>query len=368
MEQQTDILIVGAGVIGSASAWFASHLDASITVLERHRAGQGGATKISRGLLRVYEPQEALAPWAAQGLRFYLHWPQQQLGLSPTCHPGLLYRLKPEHISYAQTFVDTHHTEDYPIRLQTFSALKAHFPQLRWYDKDWVVYEPLGGYGDPIQTAQQFMHSAQSNCVRFYEQQTVLQFKRTENGRWRITTSDNHWIARTLILCTGAYTSDWFPELDLRTRSIAIPIFQAMQPIPFPVIDEVINTYMRPLHSNEFIVGSQQFDYGHWSDWTDQASEQQIADSHRRVQLLLPDVQPSLEQQYTLGFDGYTSNFLPILENDYQEPGLILVTGLSGRGYKMAPAIGQWVQEQLQQTYGYAKQPRRTHEGLDAHA
>lgn len=357
MEQRTDILIVGAGVIGSACAWFASHLDADITVLEQKRVGSAGSTSISRGLLRVYEPQEALAPWAAKGLHFYRNWPHQQLGVAPTCHEGLLYRIAPENLAYAESFVCDYNTDEYPIRLLRFASLKSQFASLNWSNDDWVVFEPFGGYGDPIKTAQRFLDGAITKGVKLHEQHTVQTFEQTKEGLWRVTSKEGVWLTRTLIIAAGAYTSDWFPELDLRTRSIAIPVFQAPQSLPCPVIDEIASTYLRPLPGCEFIVGSQCYDYGHWSDWTDQASPQQIEDSANRVKSILSDSQASDEQKKTLGFDGYTSDFMPILEPGVNQQGLMLVIGFSGRGYKLAPAIGQWVQNELHSRYKYTLIP-----------
>jgi len=355
MINHSDILIIGAGVIGSACAWFTSDLAAKVTIIDPKEPGCGGSSAISRGLLRVYEPQQALVPWAAQGVGFYQNWPDAELGNNPTCQQGILYRLAPENIAYAKAFVNQFNCPSYPIELVKFSQLKAGFSelsQLSWNNDDWVIYEPNGGYGDPTLTSQRFVEAAsQKNCQ--VVQQAVTSFHRQDNGLWLVETDQGQWQTRTLVVAAGAYCTDWFADLQMRTRTIAIPKFKAKQALLLPIIDEIETCYMRPLANGEFIAGSQVYNYGHWSDWDNQASQEQINDSQQRVDRLMQQAKPTAGQDKTLGFDGYTTDFMPIMETDYQQPGCILLTGFSGRGYKMAPAIGQWLAAILVEQYGY---------------
>lgn len=343
MKPGSDVLVLGGGVIGTSIAWFAAKEGLNVSLIEKGGIGQGGATAVSRGILRVYDPLKPLADLSLEGVSFYLNWPEN-LGESPTRHPGMIYRLKEENLTTAETLIRSLDNGDYPLALCRFGELKDRFRDLRWQDDDWVIYEPRGGFGDPLLTAKRFATGAAEQGATIHEHTTVREICYEKAGYWRVTTHGETFFSKVLVLAMGAATTDLLNSLPQRTRSIAISRFKAKgQASETSVIDEKSGTYLRPLDEQHFIAGSQQYAYTHWSLLGDQSSAVQQADAEDRVGGVLTDCALAEDQSNTLGFDGYTEDFLPLVQFADDHPHLILATGLSGRGYKMSPAIGRQV-------------------------
>jgi len=358
MLHKSDIAIVGGGVIGSAIAWFASQLTASVTLIDRGQVGTFGATSVSKGLLRVYDPDPVLADLGRAAIKFYLDWPVIQLGASPTHHCGLIYRLKPQHVVYAQTFVAKHCTDQYPIALSRFAEMKEHYPQLQWRPDDWVIHEPLGGYGDPVATARGFAQGAVKNGVKLLERMPVTGVREEKDGYWIVASPVGEVRARVVIVAGGALSVEVLRGLSLQTRTIAIPKFRSKQEVVgHAAIDEIAGTYLRPTSVHSVVAGSQIHSFSDWRSVTDTASELQQADAHLRLRSSMSGTFLDSNQNGSQGFDGYTPDLRPLLGSIHHGSGLIAATGFSGRGYKMAPAIGSRVAHELVESYGFSGEP-----------
>ena len=351
MEKNLNITVVGGGVIGTSIAWFLSYLKADITLIEQGQIGGGGATHISKGILRLYDPQIELAKIAKVGVNFYLNWPAHQLYASPTTHKGMMYRLSPKNLKYAQNFVSQFTSDQYPIYLYPYEKIKLENQQLNWNDQDWVIYEPLGGYGDPIKTAKYFSLGAKENGITILENKLIQKIERIKNNKWKLVTSKKEIYTDIIVLAAGAYSKDLFDFLPLTTKTIGIPKFELTKgALEKSIIDEISETYLRPLQKNAFVAGSKVSENSHWTCLNKEATYEQREDAKNRVKKILIPNCNLIEQDNTLGFDGFTSDFRPIL-NMGEKAGLYIATGFSGRGYKMAPAIGSLVSKKISEDY-----------------
>lgn len=72
-----DVVVVGAGVIGLATAFELLRAGRSVTVLERGTLGRGGASWAAGGILSPLDPADvdpALLPWIRESLAGYAQW------------------------------------------------------------------------------------------------------------------------------------------------------------------------------------------------------------------------------------------------------------------------------------------------------
>ncbi|MGF2506831.1 FAD-dependent oxidoreductase [Ralstonia pseudosolanacearum] len=69
-----DVAIVGAGLAGAAAAHFCAQRGLRVALVEAASAGAGGATAHSRGIVRVYDPSEALMALGQRGTAFWRGW------------------------------------------------------------------------------------------------------------------------------------------------------------------------------------------------------------------------------------------------------------------------------------------------------
>ena len=340
----TQVCVVGGGVIGASIAYFLSRANIQVVLLESALIGSTGATGRSRGILRVYDPLPPLARLGKIGVQFYLKWAEAgDLGSSPTRHGGLLYRLHSQSVAQARAIAAALDSEELPLIVTRYAELKERHKSLGWNDADWVIFEPRGGYGDPLLTAQKLIAASRARGATVLERSKVQRLVRLPHD-WRVHVQDLRVTARVVVLATGAYSTDLICDLPSYTRSIPIPSFSSHEPLPSAaVVDEIAHTYLRPESAHQFVAGCQVFSEGHWSELPAEVTPSQVVDARDRAALVLPMNVELTSIGGTSGFDSYTRDLMPLIGHISQAPDLIVATGLSGRGYKMAPAVGMAV-------------------------
>lgn len=356
----TEVAIIGGGVIGASIAYFISQTGVKSLLIERGQIGKEGSTSVSKGILRVFDPILELAQISTIGMDYYLNWEKNQApGASPTHHSGMLYRLKPENVANAQQVIDAVHSEAYPIYLNQTPDSTLKQSGVDWQTADAMIYEPKGGYGNPTLTAQRFLQGAQKNGTQVFDNTTVLSIHPVLNHsehRWELSTPEQSIRCNQVIVAGGAYCMDLLVNLACYTRSISIPEFKIdstdFRATSVSLIDEVENTFIRPLDDSRFIAGSQLFEMTHWSNLTKTVNHRQVYDAQTRAQKTLHDSIQLSSHGGETGFDAYTQDLMPLMGELEQSQGIYLASGFSGRGYKMAPAVGMGVSEWLCQIYG----------------
>lgn len=356
MHLNVDICVIGGGVIGSSIAYFTSASNARIALLERSQVGKAGATAVSRGILRVYDPLLPLAQLSKSSLTYYSRWAEMgAYGTTPTCHSGMLYRLNQRNVEQAQRIVENLSDNDYSVYLGPLRDINVDVGDLAWSASDYVIYEPHGGFGDPAATAQQFMKGAQNRGARLLENTSVLSIEQEKNQQWRVITPEHVLTTSVVVVAAGAYISDVIHSTSCYTRSIPIVCLKQKinHGVTSSIIDEISNTYIRPLNTEQFIAGSQLYDKGHWSNLQQEINIHQINDALKRTSKVLNNSSKLEVQSGVVGFDAYTEDLLPLVGEFADQVGLYFATGFSGRGYKLAPAIGIGIAQALAEKYGF---------------
>lgn len=345
MANQWDIIIIGAGLAGSALAENISQSGLRTLLIESAEPGSGGASARSRGIVRVYDPNPVLMQYNIGGVHEWRRLNQRCSGLFRQC--GILYLLKEEHLLGAQAQLQAFSTSDYPIELISHQQAKTLIPGLNIPAQAGVLYESMGGYVNPRMACQLLAHQAREQGVELLE---GVQVKRVESQSQGVRVYTSHQVlsARLAVIAAGAHSRTLLPDILMFSRSIPLTQLYSIdaQAPQICLIDEHSGSYMRPGSASFVFAGGGPQDDATLPDALPQSDNTHCVNL-QLAQQMLADTPLQLSHGWD-GYDGYTTDFLPhttLLTTRH----LALFCGFSGRGAKYIPYVARQFSQQIQE-------------------
>ncbi|MDP2226031.1 MAG: FAD-dependent oxidoreductase [Moraxellaceae bacterium] len=321
--------MVGAGIAGASLAYMLLCQGLRVAVIEAGIAGGQGASALSGGIVRSYDPDPLLADLSAAGLALFQSW--EALGLpgpSPYRASGC-YWLSSGHIASA-TVAGSH---------MQYGRLDD-FPALDFIDESRaavnVLFEPGGGYGCPRAFCAQLVAECRRRGALVLEHTRVERISREGAGPLSVHCLASLLTTRQLALCTGSGLSAFLDIPESFSRSI--PLLTVTSPdlqLKAPLIDTEHSTYFRPLNGQHFQCGSQRWAFLQESG----PSPEEIREDalERLFAVLGRKVHVEVVSQ-GIAYDVYHSSFRPWIGHVDAEQQIMLASLYSGRGFKYALA------------------------------
>lgn len=359
MTETADVVIVGGGLEGAASAWaLAERGITNVVVAERNTVGSGMTGK-SSGIVRCHYGVSSLAAMANAGLEVFEN-PQKYLGEQA------------DDIGFRQTgYVVGVGEPNVGAMRKSLAAQRAVGVQTEEIDaaevaKMWpfadlepfaaFAWEPRGGYGDAYQTAQAFAAAARSAGVRV-RQSTAVQNLTTVGDRVTgVKLADGGEIsAETVVVATGAWTRPFLAQhgIDVPIRVVReqiVLIDPGVELGPVPVFSDLVSLqYIRPEPDGTVLFGN--------SDLAAQDSSAEDPDPDNYLNRATDDFVDITVDKVGTRFPGFpdasitssyagcydvTPDWNPVISRTDLD-GLVVAAGFSGHGFKIAPAVGRLV-------------------------
>jgi glycine/D-amino acid oxidase-like deaminating enzyme len=382
-----DVIVVGAGVAGAATAFHLSRLGAGdVLVVDRDTAGSGMSSR-SSAMIRMHYTFRPEVELAVRSDRMFDDW----TGL--TGRPAFVRRTGFARIvpfgEEDALRANVAMQRDCGARTETLAAagFAAVAPGIRTEDLTEVAWEPGGGYGDGALVAGDLLAAARERGVR-YQPHTAVQALLREGDRVTgIQTRDGPEHAGIVVAAAGV----WSPALlasigvdlpiETEFHQVAVLSHAPGQGTPIACIDSTTQSYFRPEAGGTMtLVGSftgprgidpdrvapppvaspasapspGPAQRGAWGtpehaqgtalmssgpgDWADGLAELVGAAARRVPALADAGIVRGVTGVYDMTPDGR-----PMLGELPGLSGLVLATGFSGTGFKISPAVGEAV-------------------------
>jgi glycine/D-amino acid oxidase-like deaminating enzyme len=337
-----DLAIIGGGLCGAAIGYECAKLGIAVLLLERATLGGGGATRHSRGIARLYDPNPALMRWAGEGVDCWRNW--QLPGPAPFTSCGVVTLLSDQNVDMARRAVQEYHRDNYRLILLRHSSLVDRYPWLKMTDEGcgdrFAIFEPDGGYCDPRLATALYGHAIRQLGGTVLEDATVTKLQ-WSSSRVEMTVGRRCVEAKLAVLAAGADAPKFMARLPISARPIWLSCFKGETRVPnCCVLDETTGAYLRPEPARHFYCGGAD-DVGGGMDDDPIALMDVVHQEHeRKCRDLLHDA-PSRALYGMRGADGYTSDHLPLLGFRDDHPTICLAAGFSGRGAKYIPAVAK---------------------------
>lgn len=349
MADTADVIVIGAGVQGSALAFHLASRGARVIVVERSTIA-AGATGRSSGLVRVHYEllAEAKLAWAAQA--WFRAWAERVGGDSGFTVTGFLWMEPSANRARLAANSAAHRALGVDSQLVEADEIRRLAPCLEVGDEV-AAYEPDSGYADPTMTATSLMAAAKARGARLIQGAEATAIGQAGGRVTGVRTSKGDVDAPVVVNAAGGWARrvGELAGMDLPIRVwrhdtgyLGVP---ASVPRPIPVvIDNANGMYTRPEGGDMILVGLEDDDQIGGSpdrDTSDAAPDFRERAAERVIRRFPGLIDGEFRTSHS-GQDGLTPDqhaFLGGVGSAGPE-GFYLDCGHSGTGFKTAPAIG----------------------------
>jgi sarcosine oxidase subunit beta len=355
LPKTADIVLLGAGVMGTSIAFHLAQRKAgNVIILDKDHVGHGASGR-SSALIRMHYSFPPEVQLALVSLRIFKQW-RELVGEAGDFHKtGFVRIVHPNESQRLRLNVEMQRRLGANVQLIDRAQLKELEPDWAVDDLDLAAYEPDSGYGDGAGVANDFLSRARELGVTYLPRTCATGF-RVDNGRISgVDTNRGGIETQRVIVATGSAT----PTL-LRHVGCDLPIEPEYHQVAIlknapemkgggcACIDSVSATYFRSDGPDKFLVGDF---YGQRGidpeNYLQTASLDSLEELIERASRRVPKLQRAEVMRGVTGVYDMTPDSRPLLGEIPGVGGLFVCAGFSGMGFKIAPAVGLVMSELL---------------------
>jgi sarcosine oxidase, subunit beta len=347
-----DVVIVGGGIEGAASAWALSQRGiTNVVVAERDTVGSGMTGK-SSGIVRCHYGVSSLAAMATVGLEVFEKADEifghdigfRQTGYVVGVGEANVAALHKNLAAQRAVGVQTEEINRAEVaRMWPFADLEP-FAAFGW--------EARGGYGDAYQTAQAFAVAARTAGVRFRQRCEVAGLLLDGDKVTGVRLTDGSEISTgTVVVATGVWTKPFLTPygIDVPIRAVReqiVMIRPGVQIGSVPVFSDLVSLqYIRPEVGGDVLFGNSDLSDVNVADpdnYLNRADDAFIDLTVDKVGTRFPGFTDAAISSSYAGCYDVTPDWNPVISKTGID-GLVVAAGFSGHGFKIAPAVGRLV-------------------------
>jgi sarcosine oxidase subunit beta len=352
MNNNADVIIIGAGIHGASLAFHLTRRGMKPIVLER-RFLAAGATGRSSGLVRMhydFEPESRLA-WSS--FQYFRNWKEIVGGDCGFTRTGFLQLVRTEYEDHLKANVAMHQRIGIPSLLVRSEDVRRLAPAFRTDDFCFAAYEPESGYADPNSATASFMQIARERGAQLIQECQVTDILMSNGKIKGVETNKGAFSAPIVVNAAGPWAAEVgrMAGLDLpidtwRHDTMFVRRPTELGPSHPTVIDDINAMYFRPETGGLTLVGLEDENpIGESPDGdTDHAKPGFVERAVDRICLRIPSMEQASLHSAHGGYDGITPDQRAILGPAGLE-GFYLACGFSGTGFKIGPAVGACMSE-----------------------
>jgi glycine/D-amino acid oxidase-like deaminating enzyme len=347
-----EVIVVGGGIVGAASAWALAHEGVPVLLLEAGRFGRESTGK-SAAIVRCHYSNPEVVRMAVHSREFFRQMPLH-LECDPVYHrTGWLFLVDEADAELAMANAEMQDEEG----LDTFDVedLEQLLPGVEADGIAYALHEPDSGFADSVAATEAYIEALRRLGGEAREG-TRVEGIEVADGKVRGVRVDGELHpCETVVLAAGP----WSLALG-RTAGVELPleiyreqdvVFETAPEatIPCSVSSQVDRIYMRPApeHGEGYLLAGrgfpkeyEQVDPDRYEGRVDPPFEDDVRE---RVERRLPRLEGMRVYGGTVGLYDVTPDWHPILGRTPDVENLVLACGGSGHCFKLGPAIGDLV-------------------------
>jgi glycine/D-amino acid oxidase-like deaminating enzyme len=346
MERTADAVIIGAGVMGTSTAFQLVQRGVErVIVLEKSTVAAGSSGK-SSALVRMHYTFLPEARLALASLRWFQEWHERVGGNCGFTKTGFIRLVTPDKAHLLRKNVARLRDIGVNTALISGAELRQLDPGVTTSDVEVAAYEPDSGYADGYATAYAFMEAARRGGAALYQGVAVTGI-RVQGGRVQGVETTAGDIATPLVISTaGPWSGPLLKRLGIDLSLVPsrhqVMILERPPEVPPPLIYIAPHSlYFRPDAPGLTLVG-----YGPGQDGVDPDNYRDAVDDDIKAQGATHIVQRYPAMQHAGMRRGYagcytmTPDGKMIVDRAPGIEGLYIGAGFSGTGFKISPAVG----------------------------
>jgi len=384
MSDTSDVIVIGAGVIGSSVALELARGGRKVTVVDKGLAAGAGSTSSSSAIVRfTYSTLPAvLTAWESAAL--WEDWEGHLGGVDPD---GMARFVRTGNLVFDSPGFDTSRIarlwDDVGIGYERLSSTQLHqrwpdldigsyFPPKRVDDPAFVddahgelsaIFEPLSGFvDDPMLAARNLAHAAQRHGATFRFRSEVVDIVCDEGRANGVRLADGTVLHAPVVVNVAGPHSAHLNQvagvdagMRIHNRALRQEVFTVPAPAGmhledgFPILADLdLGQYVKPQVGGTWAVGGTEpeCDELHWIDDPDHFDEyptvEQFETSMMRVARRAPEFGIPLRPAGLAALYDVAEDWVPIYDRT-DLPGFFVACGTSGNQFKNAPLAGKFL-------------------------
>ena len=345
MERTADAIIIGAGVMGTSTAFQLIQRGVKrVVVLEKSTVAAGSSGK-SSALVRMHYTFLPEARLALASLAWFQEWPERVGGRCGFTTTGFIRLVEPAKTALLRRNMERLQQIGVKTSLLGGDDLHQLDPTVDASDVEVAAYEPDSGYADGYATASAFMEAARHGGATLYQGVTVTGFQASGGRIQGVDTSAGTLAAPIVISTAGPWSGPLLKrigvDLPLVPSRHQIMILERPQQVPPPLTYITSALYFRPDAAGLTLVG-----YGPGQDGVDPDAYRDTVDDEIKatgaacIAQRLPGMQEAGMRRGYAGCYTMTPDGKMIVDQAPGISGLYIGAGFSGTGFKISPAVG----------------------------
>ncbi|NKE58177.1 FAD-binding oxidoreductase [Lentzea sp. PSKA42] len=350
MTQQTDVVVIGAGVIGASCAYQLARRGLRVTVVEAEAAPAEGSTGRSFASVRAQWADSLNIELAWRSIQAYRDF-ERDLGVDAGYRATGYLLLIPQD-RWADHLVSVRLQRDHGVPVEVLDLDDAQ--KITPFVPDGLggaVWGSADGVVDPHTVTITYLKAAKELGTEVYVRAPVTAVNRV-GGRWRVTIPRGEFEARHVVNAAGGWASEVaaLAGLDVPVHHSRRNVYSTTE-LPgrrrFPMtIDTGTGVALRSEGDRVLFLlakPGEQDGYNVSVDWD--WMEQVLATTCERFPWL---AEAQLDRKACwAGTYEITPDLLPFVGEHPDAPGWVNACGMCGRGVLQAPAIAQVVAEEI---------------------
>lgn len=380
MSEQTNVVVIGAGIIGCAVAYELAKGGRSVICVDKNPVAGAGSTANSCAIIRTHYSTLDGAALAKSNYPFWENWSDylgaekgetlavyREIGCCYTCFEENKYGIKLEEIA---------NTIGIPYEVWTPAKIREHLsimnpghfhpakapddPEFGTQKGEmrYVLFFPKAGYiSDPMLATQNIQSAAKRHGTKFMLGRRVIEVTQADGRVSGVVLDDGTVIeAEIVVNVSGPHSykinemAGVADEMNIKTKALRVEVAHVPSPKGFDFeknglicSDADIGGYWRPEVGNKILIGSEEpeCDPLEWVDpddyntqVTEQARLQAMRGAQRFPEMGVPNSVQGIADLYDASDD-----WIPIYDKSAL-PGFYMAIGTSGNQFKNAPVAG----------------------------
>jgi sarcosine oxidase subunit beta len=352
-----DAVVIGAGINGASTAFnLLKRGLKTVVIIEKHILASGGTGR-SAAIIRQHYSNVDLIKLAKRSVEIFRNFATEvggDCGFVPCGWAFLVPETVSDGFSGNMSMLRRLGVETREI---SKSELLAIEPRLDVEDVCRIAYEPGSGYADPHRTTYAYIHQVCQGGGELWEL-TSAHGLSIENGSVKgIQTSRGPISTDVVVNAAGPWAphvAQWagitLPIRVTREEEIVLETADAGGPPRLVFSDMSKAIYYRPEGATRTLVGRgfpKDYEFVDPDQFKESASGAFVEETLGRLRSRLPAFKNARAINAYTGLYDVTPDWYPILGKSETVRGFYLCAGFSGHGFKIGPAIGEVMAEEI---------------------
>jgi sarcosine oxidase subunit beta len=355
MGRSADLVVVGAGIAGASTAFFAARLGLGVAVVERDLPASGASGRTA-GYIRCHYANPPEAHFAVESWQIHRHWAELVGGDNGYRRNGFLFIVPPALLPALERNVASMRGMGVDTACLDARGVREVQPFLWTEDVGGAAWEPESGFADPSDCIGSLLAGLRTHGGRLLVETGPVQLLRSGDRITGVRAGAEEIAAPRVVLAAGAGTRELAAQVGLDLPVFPMPIgagllhrqVPAGSILPACTIDHVTEQWYRGEIGDDLLIGA---GYEHSigfkgepfhgkADFAAPTHEELVAGAARLLKRI-PDLEHAAPRTTWVGIDSRTPDGHAIAGPLPGGPGLFVLTGGNGKGFKFGPSMGR---------------------------